>query len=38
MLLAAMVLVVAAAVLFARPAGGVPTVTIFKQLLEPGGL
>jgi hypothetical protein len=37
-LLATLVLLVAAAVVFARPAVGVPPVSIFKQLVEPGGL
>lgn len=37
-LLATLVLLVAAAVAFARPAVGVPPVAIFKQLMEPGGL
>lgn len=36
-LLAALVLVVAAALGFAAPAGGVPEPTLFKQLLGPGG-
>ena len=33
-----MLLLVAAAVAFARPAVGVPPVTILKQLMQPGGL
>ena len=37
-LAATIVLLVAAAVAFARPAVGVPPMTIFKQLVEPGGL
>jgi len=37
-LAAALVLLVAAAALFARPAVGVPPATIFQQLLQPGGL
>lgn len=36
-LLATLVLVVAAALGFAAPAGGVPEPTFFKQLLGPGG-
>ena len=35
---AMVLLVAAAAVAFARPAGGVPPLAILKQLVEPGGL